>query len=58
MNELYFEGCGYFKTSETDTNKALDRLMEILTHEGFDFVFDKVQLRNEDGEVIDVGEIL
>ena len=58
MNELYFEGWGYLKTSETDMNKALDRLMEILTHEGFDFVFDKVQLRNEDGEIIDVGEIL
>lgn len=53
MNELYFEGWGYFKTSETDINKALDRLMKILTHEGFDFVFDKVQLRNEDGKVID-----
>jgi len=53
MNELHFEGWGYFKTSEVDTDKALDRLMEILTHEGLDFVFDKVELRNEDGEVID-----
>lgn len=53
MNELHFEGWGCFKTNETDTNKALDRLMEILTHKCFDFVFDKVQLKNEDGEVID-----
>lgn len=53
MNELYFEGWGYFKTDADNRDKALDKLMEILAHEGLDFTFEKVQLRNEDGEVID-----
>lgn len=53
MNELYFEGWGYLKTNEANKEKAMDKLMEILSNEGFDFVFDKVELRNEDGEVID-----
>ena len=52
MNELYFEGWGYLKTNETNKEKAMDKLMKILSHEGFDFVFDKVELRNEDGEEI------
>lgn len=48
MNELYFEGWGYFKTDETTADKALDKLMEVLAHEGLEFNFEKVQLRNED----------
>lgn len=53
MNELYFEGWGYLKTNEANKEKAMNKLMEILSNEGFDFVFDKVELRNKDGEVID-----
>lgn len=49
-NELYFEGYGYFMTEEKDEDKALDKLMEILEHEGFDFIFNKIELRNENGE--------
>lgn len=52
MNELYLNGWLYFKTSETDIDKAIDRLTEILTREGIGFDFDIGQLRNEDDEVI------
>ena len=52
MNELYFEGWGYFKSSETDIDKVRDRFKEILTREDIDFEFNYYQLRNEDGKVI------
>lgn len=53
MNEFYFEGWAYFKTSETDIDKIRDRFEEIFTREGIDFEFNYYQLKNEDGEVID-----
>ena len=53
MNELYFEGYGYFKTNESDAQAALDRLMEVLAQNNLDFIFEKIELRNEDGEKID-----
>ena len=53
MNELYFEGWGYLITTETNREKAIDKLMEILSHEGFDFNFGKIELRNEKGEEIE-----
>ena len=52
MNELYFEGWGYFETGETDIDKVRDRFKEILAREGIDFEFNYYQLKNEDGEVI------
>ncbi len=53
MNELYFEGWGYLITAETNREKAIDKLMEILSHGGFDFNFKKIELRNEKGEEIE-----
>ena len=53
MNELFFDGWGYLATNETNVNKALDRLMEIMSHEGLDFVFEKIQLRDKAGNVLD-----
>ena len=52
MNELYFEGYGYFKTNEKNADKALDKMMEILSKEGFEFIFEDFELRNENGEKI------
>ena len=53
LNRLFFDGWGYLLTNETDVNKALDKLMQILAHEGLDFSFDKIQLRDKEGNILD-----
>lgn len=51
LNELYFEGWGYFLTNETDKFKALNKLMEILSKENLDFIFENAELRKEDKNI-------
>lgn len=53
MNRLFFDGWGCLLTNETDVNKALDKLMQILAHEGLDFSFDEIQLRDKEGNILD-----
>lgn len=53
MNELYFEGYGYFRTETDKYDKAMDEFLEAAEKAGIEIIIEKAELRNEDGEVID-----
>ena len=52
MNEIYFNGYGYFKVDTDDYDAAVDRLLKALADAGIDFTMDNIKLRDKDGNEI------
>ena len=53
MNEIYFEGYGYFQVNTDDYDEAVDKLLRALSDAGIDFIMDRMELRDKDCNVID-----
>ncbi len=52
MNELYFNGCGYFKVNTDDYDKAVDLFLKAAADAGIDIILDELELRDPDGNEI------
>ena len=53
MNELYFNGYGYFKVNTDDYDKAVDLFLKTAADAVIDITLDRLELRDPDGNEID-----
>ena len=53
MNEIYFNGYGYFKTDADNYDDAMSKFLDAASQAGIEIEINKAELRDEDGEIIE-----
>lgn len=53
MNEIYFNGYGYFKTDADNYDDAMSKFLEAASQAGIEIEINEAELRGEDGKTIE-----